>query len=59
MKKLIEGLKRFHQDVFRAKRDLFKILAHGQQPRALFITCSEPGIGPCLITQTEPSERVG
>jgi carbonic anhydrase len=56
MKKLIEGLKKFQRDVFNAKRDLFMSLAHGQQPRALFITCSDSRIDPCLITQTEPGE---
>lgn len=56
MKRLIEGLKKFQREVFRKKRDLFSNLAHGQQPRALFITCSDSRIDPCLITQTEPGE---
>ncbi len=56
MKKLIEGFKKFQREVFTAKRELFKTLAHGQHPRALFITCSDSRIDPCLITQTEPGE---
>ena len=56
MKKLIEGFKKFQHDVFKTKRDLFMSLARGQQPRALFITCSDSRIDPCLITQTEPGE---
>ncbi|MFO0705841.1 MAG: carbonic anhydrase [Nitrospira sp.] len=56
MKKLVEGLKKFQRDVFKTKRDLFTHLARGQQPRALFITCSDSRIDPCLVTQTEPGE---
>lgn len=56
MKKLIEGFKKFQRDVFTTKRDLFVSLAKGQQPRALFITCSDSRIDPCLVTQTDPGE---
>jgi carbonic anhydrase len=56
MKKLIEGLKKFQRDVFKRRRALFSSLAQGQQPRALFITCSDSRIDPCLITQTDPGE---
>lgn len=56
MKKLIEGFKKFQRDVFKTKRDLFTILARGQQPRALFITCSDSRVDPCLVTQTDPGE---
>lgn len=56
MKRLLEGLKKFQRQVFRQKRDLFSSLARGQQPRALFITCSDSRIDPCLITQTDPGE---
>lgn len=56
MKKLIEGFKKFQRDVFKTKRDLFTSLARGQQPRALFITCSDSRVDPCLVTQTEPGE---
>lgn len=56
MKKLIEGFKKFQRDVFKTKRDLFTSLARGQQPRALFITCSDSRVDPCLVTQTDPGE---
>jgi len=56
MKKLIEGFKKFQRDVFKTKRELFTSLAKGQQPRALFITCSDSRIDPCLVTQTDPGE---
>ncbi len=57
MQKLIEGFKKFQTEVFRSKKGLFDRLAHQQHPRALFITCSDSRIDPCLLTQTEPGER--
>jgi carbonic anhydrase len=56
MEKLIEGFKKFQSEVFRAKKGLFDQLTHKQQPRALFITCSDSRIDPCLLTQAEPGE---
>ena len=56
MKRLIEGFKKFQREVFKTKRDLFTSLAKGQEPRALFISCSDSRIDPCLVTQTEPGE---
>lgn len=56
MQKLIEGLKKFQTEVFRSKKGLFDRLAHQQHPRALFMTCSDSRIDPCLLTQTEPGE---
>ncbi|MBF2055629.1 MAG: carbonic anhydrase [Cyanobacterium sp. T60_A2020_053] len=51
MKKLIEGLHRFHAGYFESHRDLFEKLSQGQHPRILFITCSDSRIDPNLITQ--------
>lgn len=56
MKKLIKGVQRFQQDSFRARHSLFQKLASGQQPIALFITCSDSRIDPNLLTHTEPGE---
>lgn len=56
MQTLIEGFKKFQTEVFRSKKGLFDRLAHQQHPRALFITCSDSRIDPCLLTQTEPGE---
>lgn len=53
---LLDGVKRFQSEVFAAKRDLFTRLAHGQHPRALFITCSDSRIDPCMLTQTDPGD---
>ena len=56
VRKLVEGIHRFQAGVFGAQRDLFQRLMDGQEPDALFITCSDSRIVPNLITQTEPGE---
>lgn len=56
MQKVSSGVLNFQDKVFPAKRDLFQGLAGGQQPHALFITCSDSRIDPNLLTQTEPGE---
>jgi carbonic anhydrase len=56
MKKIVDGIHRFQNDVFTSKQNLFKELTKGQNPLALFITCSDSRIDPNLITQTEPGE---
>jgi carbonic anhydrase len=54
--KLIEGHKRFHRDVFPAKREQFHLLAEMQAPEWLFITCSDSRVVPDLILQTGPGD---
>ena len=56
MQRLVDGVQRFQANVFSAQRHLFERLAEGQNPLALFITCSDSRINPNLITQTEPGE---
>jgi carbonic anhydrase len=56
MEKLVEGFKKFHDEVFRTKQELFSRLSRDQKPRALFITCSDSRIDPTLLTQSEPGE---
>jgi carbonic anhydrase len=56
MQKLVAGIHQFQSDVFSSKQQLFKQLAEGQRPLALFITCSDSRIDPNLLTQTEPGE---
>lgn len=56
MQKLIEGIHHFQHTIFDTQKALFERLAHGQQPLALFITCSDSRIDPSLLTQTEPGE---
>lgn len=56
MQKLVQGIHHFQDNLFSPQRELFERLAQGQEPEALFITCSDSRISPNLITQTEPGE---
>jgi carbonic anhydrase len=56
MQRLVQGVHHFQATVFSSHRELFERLAGGQNPDALFITCSDSRINPNLITQTEPGE---
>jgi carbonic anhydrase len=53
---ILRGLKRFRKKVFPKHRELFHKLALQQRPEALFITCADSRIDPCLLTQTKPGE---
>src|SRR6202165_4204296 len=54
--KLLGGISRFQKHVYPKHQDLFERLAMGQRPEALFITCADSRIDPCLLTQTKPGE---
>jgi carbonic anhydrase len=56
MQRLVHGIQRFQNHVVQANQDLFERLAQGQNPMAMFITCSDSRINPNLLTQTEPGE---
>jgi carbonic anhydrase len=56
IEKFLGGISRFQKDVYPEHQDLFEKLALGQRPDALFITCADSRIDPCLITQTKPGE---
>lgn len=56
MERLIQGHKRFHNEVFPGRRNQFHLLAESQSPEWLFITCSDSRIVPDLILQTEPGD---
>lgn len=56
MEKLISGLHQFQSEIFRSHKELFERLAQGQNPEALFITCSDSRINPNLLTQTSPGD---
>lgn len=56
MQKLIQGIHHFQQNIFDTQKALFERLAGGQQPLALFITCSDSRLDPNLLTQTQPGE---
>lgn len=56
MQKLVQGIHHFQQNVFTSQKKFFERLTTGQQPLALFITCSDSRINPNLLTQTSPGE---
>jgi carbonic anhydrase len=56
VQRLVEGHKRFLQDVFPARRSQFRLLADSQAPEVLFITCSDSRIVPDLILGTGPGD---
>ena len=54
--KIRKGHAQFRESVFPKHEDLFRTLAIRQRPEALFITCADSRIDPCMLTQTEPGE---
>jgi len=56
VEKFLGGVSRFQRHVYPRHQDLFEKLATGQRPEALFITCADSRIDPCLLTQTKPGE---
>lgn len=56
MEKLVDSIHRFQSGVFGEQKDLFAPLSKGQEPDALFITCSDNRVSPTLITQTIPGD---
>jgi carbonic anhydrase len=56
VEKFLKGISRFQKHVYPRNRELFEKLDRSQRPEALFITCADSRIDPCLITQTKPGE---
>ncbi len=56
MQRLVDGIHHFQKEYFSTNRKLFETLVEGQQPMALFITCSDSRIDPNRLTQTKPGE---
>ncbi|HIA61971.1 MAG TPA: carbonic anhydrase [Planctomycetes bacterium] len=56
MQKLKAGIQRYQADGFVNNQKLFETLIGGQNPLALFITCSDSRIDPNRLTDTQPGE---
>ncbi|MCS7465629.1 carbonic anhydrase [Stieleria sp. ICT_E10.1] len=56
MQKLVDGIHRFQRELFSQDQQLFETLVEGQNPLALFVTCSDSRIDPSRLTQTRPGE---
>jgi carbonic anhydrase len=53
---LRRGVRRFRNEVFPVKRELYESLAEKQVPLALFLTCGDSRIDPLVLTCSEPGE---
>ena len=51
-----DGVRRFRTEVFPRRREIYQQLAERQQPFALFLTCGDSRIDPCLLTGTEAGQ---
>ena len=56
MRDIIEGFLRFQREAFPQRTKLFRRLATSQNPRTLFISCSDSRLVPELVTQREPGD---
>jgi len=57
MERLVEGLRRFHGNVYPGRSEEFRTLAtKGQSPKTLMISCADSRVVPELITQSEPGD---
>jgi len=56
MQQLLAGYAMFRSEIFPQYSRLFAELEHCEEPRALFITCSDSRVMPEMITQCAPGE---
>ena len=56
MPKFAAGLVHFQKSVFPKNKSLFELLAIGQSPEVMFITCSDSRIETAMLTQSIPGE---
>ncbi|MBI0325538.1 carbonic anhydrase [Burkholderia plantarii] len=56
MQNLIDGFIRFQNEVYPTRSELFRKLANTQDPKVLFITCSDSRVVPELLMQGQPGD---
>ncbi|KOC90479.1 carbonic anhydrase [Winslowiella iniecta] len=56
MKHIVEGFLNFQKEIFPDQKELFRSLASSQNPKALFISCSDSRLVPELVTQQDPGQ---
>jgi len=56
MRKLLRGVQQFRDTVYAGRRDEFIRVADGQNPYALFVTCSDSRVDPELLTSSGPGD---
>ena len=56
MQKLVRGIHQFQTEYFRPQKERFARLTRGQQPEALFISCSDSRVSPTVLTQSQPGD---
>ena len=56
MQRLIQGHRKFRDEIFPRRRDEFRLLSESQAPEWLFITCADSRIVPDLILGTGPGD---
>jgi len=56
MKKILDGVLQFQQNISAEEREHLESLASGQQPEAMLITCADSRIEPGRMTGTKPGE---
>jgi carbonic anhydrase len=56
MDKLLRGVRNFRDNVFASRRKEYQRVAKGQNPLALFITCSDSRVDPELLTSSGPGD---
>jgi carbonic anhydrase len=56
MDHILKGLHHFRNGIFEHQKELYTELVAGQNPRVLFISCSDSRVMPAMMTQSGPGD---